>query len=167
MNYPASLSNFIAPNIKVFSSREQYEKIMKLPCPAWNPNDEVQMWVDVGPAPTGFSLEHGHLYNVLGRGPDGYFRVEQAGVPWKIATRVNIPPSQGPGGGIPILAYQDFPMRELRPIPETGGFEVIASSPWGVEVVDSAHLDVIGMLQAPQDVIDALPAGTVIAGQPT
>jgi hypothetical protein len=159
MNYPASISQIVSPNVAVFSSRHTaanyYHAKTGLALPAFDPLRPFQPWMESRPKPADFLTEDsGFVYNVIGKDEKGFWRMESDQVPYMQACVPNMDEDwvPAPEGLIPL--------RKLGAA--TDGLEVLVSSPFGVGVADSAHLDQIGLYEVPPDVLAQINAGKYV-----
>ncbi len=163
VKYPAALSLFVSSYIKVFNTRREAADAFKAATgkelPPYDPVRAYQPWMDTRPKPPGkFAASAGYQYNIVGKGRDGFFRVEINGVPWCEASVPNISPDLGVSADF----ANEFPIRRLAMIAETGGFEVVATSIFGCQVVDTSHLNETGQLMVPDDILAQVNNGTYV-----
>lgn len=167
--YPASLMLFIEPGVQVFATREAasagYTAKTGKPLPAYDPERPVQLWMETRPTPSGeLSGEAGYQYNFIAPDSEGYYRMDPPeGVPYALACVPNIQEAGLPGAGLTTVQMQLFPIRKLG-VSSDGSYEVLASSPFGVEIVTVNQVlnGETGMLNVPPDVLAAIQAETYL-----
>lgn len=147
MTYPLPVSKLVPDYIKVFLNTDEYfRKTGKKH--EYDSKRPVQLWEDTRSSPDSLAEERGYFYNIIARDARGYFRLEVIGVPWKEARVCNIPPV------VPVGIEYQIPIRDLiKNIPETGGEELVASSPFGCEIIDSTEFENIGLLTLPPEIL--------------